>query len=165
MWSVSSSALSRVWFLKIPFPSSFFHFSIINIPHCLIFFCLRPFSMFDRAKSRRRCLPASRSSPLSPVPLLPPPPCPLPPPPRNVAANLSLQPVPPHRRGILRVQGKGNVPLPALGTLQSVNRGLPPAARGAPLENYIRPIIQHSCYDFLQQTRGCWMGVRRVSVC
>lgn len=43
-------------------------------------------------------------------------------PPRKVAANLSLQPVPPHRCGILRVQGKGNVSLPALGTLQSVNR-------------------------------------------
>lgn len=44
------------------------------------------------------------------------------PPTRKVAANLSLQPVPPHRCGILRVQGKGNVSLPAPGTLQSVNR-------------------------------------------
>lgn len=87
--------------------------------HCLIFFCLQHFSMFDRAKWRRRCLPASWSSSLSSMPpLLTPPP----PPSRKVAANLSLQPVPPHRCGILRVQGKGNVSLPAPGTLQSVNR-------------------------------------------
>lgn len=37
-------------------------------------------------------------------------------------ANLGLQPVPPHRRGILRVRGKGNIPLPVLSTAPSVNR-------------------------------------------
>lgn len=47
---------------------------------------------------------------------------PLPPQGATIAANLCLQPVPPHRCGILCVQGKGNVPLPALSTLQSVNR-------------------------------------------
>lgn len=55
--------------LNILLPS-FFHFSIINMSPCLISFCLQHFSMFDWAKSRWRCLPASRSSSLSPMPSL-----------------------------------------------------------------------------------------------
>lgn len=158
MWSISTSDLSRMQFeiFLFPPPPSTFPLSTSRTVWSFLpatFFHVWP-GQIEAALSS--CLPVllfiSRAPPPSP-------------PPRNVAANLSLQPVPPHRRGILRVQGKGNVSLPALGTLQSVNRGLPPAACGAPLENYIRPIIQHACYDFLQQTRGCWMGVRGDGEC
>lgn len=105
-------------------------FSIITTRPYLIFSLLskRSLSMFDWAEASYTLflppsiflyLPFSRAS--SPPPARPPPP-PIPPWGATVAANLSLQPVPPHRRGILSVQGKGNVSLPALSTLQSVNR-------------------------------------------
>lgn len=57
-----------------------------------------------------------------------PPPCPpstghlSPPWGATAAANLSLQPLPPHWCGILHVQGKGNVSLPVSVPMSSVNR-------------------------------------------
>lgn len=99
--------------------SSVFVFSIITLPPYLIFFLFgKKLSFHVWLAWNVRFLPASTSPSLSPIPHAPT----HPPWGETVAANLSLQPVPPHRCDILRVQGKGNVSLPALSTLQSVNR-------------------------------------------
>lgn len=66
-------------------------------------------------------------------------------------ANLGLQPVPPHRSGILRVRGKGNIPFPVLSTAPSGNRT-------CHQQNCIGPIARRLYYNFLLQTRGLLSG-------